>query len=256
MIRTLFIIAGAALVLAIAAFGGAAALGGRDLARNGWSWTFHNMDGETIRFERADGERGPDVTRTLAWNGEDRLAIDLAADVTFIQGAEAGVVITGAESIVDRIRIENGRMSMSNGPELVTFGWRRGDLTAWSDRDDLKIVVTAPSVTRFDLSGSGSLTIRNYDQPTLDLSISGSGDASAHGKTATLDLDIAGSGEADLSDLVTTDATVGISGSGEARVAPTGTARLSIAGSGDITLTTRPAKLESNVSGSGDIHER
>src|SRR5690606_38876099 len=123
-------------------------------------------------------------------------------------------------------------------------------------RDNLKIVVTAPAVTRFDLAGSQSLIIQNYDQPTLSIDISGSGDVTATGKTTTLDLDIAGSGEAYLSDMITTDATVGISGSREASIAPTGTARLSIAGSGDITLTTRPAKLESNVSRSGDIHPR
>ena len=38
MIRTLLIIAGAALVLAIATLGGAAAIGGQDLARHGWAW--------------------------------------------------------------------------------------------------------------------------------------------------------------------------------------------------------------------------
>ena len=164
-------------------------------------------------------------------------------------------MITGSRTIVDRIQIRDGRIT-ADGPDEITVRWWAGGFSAWNDRDNLKIVVTAPSVVRFDLAGSQSLAIRNYDQPTLSIDISGSGDVSATGKTTTLDLDIAGSGEADLSDLVTTDATVGISGSGEARVAPTGTARLSIAGSGDITLTTRPAKLESSVSGSGDIHER
>ena len=39
MIRTLFIIAAAGLVLATASLGGAFALGGRDMARHGWAWT-------------------------------------------------------------------------------------------------------------------------------------------------------------------------------------------------------------------------
>ena len=38
MIRTLFIVAGGALVLCLACIGGAAALGGRDLAANDWTW--------------------------------------------------------------------------------------------------------------------------------------------------------------------------------------------------------------------------
>ena len=251
MIRTLLIIAGAALVLAIASLSGAAGLVARDLDRNGGSWVFHDV----IRIESVAGERGPDVSRTLAWTGGDRLSVNLPADVTFVQGPESGVVITGPQAIVDRVQIKDGRIT-ADGPDEITVRWWAGGFSAWNERDNLKIVVTAPSITRFDLSGSGSLTLQAYDQPSLSIDISGSGDVTATGKTASVDLNIAGSGEADLADLTTTDATVGISGSGEARVAPTGTARLSIAGSGDITLTTRPAKLESNVSGSGDIHQR
>ena len=244
MIRTLLIIAGSALVLAIASLTGAAGLAARDLDRNGGSWTFRDGD-DLIRIENVTGDRGPSVTRNVAWTGGDRLSIDLPADV----------VITGSSSLVDRIQVRDGRIT-ADGPDEITVRWWAGGFSAWNDRENLKIVVTAPAVTRFDLSGSQSLSIRAYDQPTLSIDISGSGDVAATGKTTTLDLDIAGSGEADLSELATTDASVAISGSGEARVAPTGTARLSIAGSGDITLTTRPAKVQSSVSGSGDIHER
>lgn len=254
MIRTLLIIAGAALVLAIASLSGAAGLAARDVDRNGGSWVIHDGN-DVIRIDSVSGDRSPPVSRSLAWSGGDRLSVDLPAEVTYVQGPEAGVVITGSQSIIDRVRVENGRVSLADGPNELTIRWRGGGLSGWSESDNLKIVVTAPSVTRFDLAGSPSVTIRDYDQPTLSIDISGSGDLTATGKTAALDLDIAGSGEADLSTLVTTDATVGISGSGEARVAPTGTARLSVSGSGDITLTTRPAKLESSVSGSGDIHE-
>ena len=254
MIRTLLIIAGSALVLAIASLTGAAGLAARDLDRNGGSWTFRDGD-DLIRIENVTGDRGPSVTRNVAWTGGDRLSIDLPADVTYVQGPEAGVVITGSSSLVDRIQVRDGRIT-ADGPDEITVRWWAGGVSAWNDRENLKIVVTAPAVTRFDLSGSQSLSIRAYDQPTLSIDISGSGDVAATGKTTTLDLDIAGSGEADLSELATTDASVAISGSGEARVAPTGTARLSIAGSGDITLTTRPAKVQSSVSGSGDIHER
>lgn len=254
MIRTLFIIAGAALVLAIASLSGAAGLVARDIDHNGGSWVIRDGD-DQIRIESVRSDRGPPVSRTLAWSGGDHLSIHLPADVTYVQGPEAGVVITGSKTMVDRIQIKDGRIT-ADGPDEITVRWWAGGFSAWNDEDNLKIVVTAPSVSRFDLSGSGSLTLQAYDQPTLSVDISGSGDVTASGKTTALNLDIDGSGEADLSNLATTDATVGISGSGEARVAPTGTAKLSIAGSGDITLTTRPAKLESNVSGSGDIHER
>lgn len=49
MIRTLFIIAGAALVLCLVTVGGALAIGGHDLQRHGWAWTIKDQDGETDR---------------------------------------------------------------------------------------------------------------------------------------------------------------------------------------------------------------
>ena len=55
MIRTLFIIAGAALVLCLVTLGGAAAIGGHDLQRHGWSWTLKDDNGESVRFERIKG---------------------------------------------------------------------------------------------------------------------------------------------------------------------------------------------------------
>lgn len=253
MIRTLLILTGASVVLCAASLGGAAALGGNDLARHGWTWTFRDHgDGhdETVRFERAD--RGPRVTRTLAWDGSDRLDIDVAADVTYIQGDEASVEVSGPRDQVEGLRLSGGRLTFdedgNENVDVVVFGWRN------SDR--LRITVTAPSVRSFNLSSSGDLLIRDYDQPSLTVSINGSGEVDATGRTETVDLDISGSGEADLSGLLTRDADIDISGSGEAAVGPTGAARITISGSGDVDLTRRPASLSQTISGSGHVSER
>ncbi|MDP3404956.1 MAG: DUF2807 domain-containing protein [Brevundimonas sp.] len=257
MIRTLFIIAVAGLVLATASIGGAFALGGRDLARNGWAWTFHDENGENVRFERVRGggpaDLGPVVTRTLAWDGGQSLSIEAALTVEYVQGTEAGVVITGPSGLAERVRLENGRLWLDDGDERVVFGWNRDGLTARSERNELRIVVTAPNINAFDLEGSGDLTLTAYDQDTLTIDISGSGEVEARGRTRALELDISGSGDADLSDLVTTDANVAIAGSGDARVAPTGKADITISGSGDVDVTTRPTTVNQNVSGSGDV---
>ena len=75
MIRTLFIIAGAALVLCVVTVGGSLALGGHDLQRHGWAWTFKDDNGESVRFDRVKGggtdDLGPFTTRTLTWAGGD-----------------------------------------------------------------------------------------------------------------------------------------------------------------------------------------
>lgn len=244
MIRTLLIITGASLVLCAASLGGAAALGGDDLARHGWDWTF-NDDGEehTVHFDRA--ERGPRVSRTLAWSGGDRLDVRVPADVIYLQDDDASIEVSGVQSQVDRVRVTDGRISFGDENDHVTFGWR--------NTPPLRITVRAPSVRSFGMSGSGDLSIREYDQPTLDIRISGSGDVEAAGRTGKLSLDIEGSGEADLAALEAGDADVEISGSGDAAVAPTGAARITISGSGDVELTRRPASVTQTISGSGDV---
>ena len=246
MIRTLLIITGASLVLCIAALAGAAAIGGQEMARHGWSWTIHDND-ETVRFQRADN--GPRVTRTLAWDGSDRLDVDVTADVTYVQGDAATVEIDGPRDQVEGLRLRAGRLTFNDDDDVnvVMFGWR--------NHDRLRVTVTAPSVRTFNLSSSGDLSIRGYDQPDLMVRINGSGDVDAAGRTDAVELDIHGSGEADLSALETRDADVEISGSGEAAVGPTGTARITISGSGDVELTRRPASVIQNVSGSGDVRQ-
>lgn len=259
MIRTLLIIAGAALVLAVVTIGGAAALGGRDMARHGWEWTFHDDDGDTVSFERADGTQPAEVTRTLAWTGGDTLVVDLAADVAYVQGATPGVVVTGAPSLVERVRLEGNRLTMTDaeGPqsERVIFGRRADGTGIWVGSDEVRIVVTAPSVKTFDLRGSGDLELRGYDQDALTIDQSGSGDIAATGRVRSLTLDQSGSGDADLSALSAVDAVVDLSGSGGADIAPTGLATVSISGSGDVDLSTRPASLRQNITGSGDVRQ-
>ena len=259
MIRTLFIIAGAALVLSLITLGGAVAIGGRDMARHGWEWTFRDSDGDAVSIERADGTAPAEITRTLAWTGSDSLIVDLPADVDYIQGDTPGVTITGAPDLVNRVRLEGSRLTMTSqeGPrrERILFGRRADGTGIWVGSDEVRIVVTAPAVKRFELPSSGDLTLLSYDQDALSIDLSGSGEVRAEGRTRNLTLGIGGSGDADLESLSTIDAQVNLSGSGDARIAPTGVAVLAISGSGDVDLATRPATLRQSVTGSGDVRQ-
>ena len=259
MIRTLLIITGAALVLAVVTLGGAAALGGRDMARHGWAWTFKDDDGSSVSVHRADDRRIEQTSKTLTWTGGDSLIVEMAADVEYVQGATPGVVVTGAADLVDRIRLEGNRLTMVNdgGPnnERIVFGRNADGRGIWVDSEQVRVVVTAPAIHTFDLRGSSDVTLTNYDQDTLTVSQSGSGDIEATGRVRALKLTITGSGDADLNNLATVDAEVDLSGSGDAYVAPTGAATVSSSGSGDIELATRPTTLRQTSTGSGDIRQ-
>lgn len=260
MIRTLLIIAGAAFVLALASMAAGVAVGGRDMAAHGWSWTFPGHgDGGDLIVTRQDGEDAREVTRTLAWAGGDKLVVDLAADVEYVQGDTPGITVRGPADRVDKVRIEGDRLVWTgderNQDEHIVYGRRANGRGFWVDSGEVHIVVTAPAVKIFDLRGSSDLTVKTYDQPTLTIDSSGSGDFRFSGVTKALDLTMTGSGDGDLSDLLTTDANVDISGSGDARIAPTGAVTADLSGSGDLDLATPPATLRQSITGSGDVRQ-
>ena len=257
MIRNLLIITGVGLLLSIVGIGGAFALGGRDLARHEWTWVVTGDDGDSdFRLQR--GSVGPQVARTLDWTGGDRLSVDMRGDVTFVQGETAGVRVTGPRAVVDRVRLENGRLSLDaeDGRERGYIRWGPTGIRAWNETESVRVVVTAPDVRAFEMLGSGELSIRDYDQPTIALTIHGSGDIDARGRAESATVELNGSGDVDLDRLVVEQAEITVRGSGDVVAGPTGLARVEVSGSGDVTLTRRPDRLDQTINGSGDIDVR
>lgn len=250
MIRVLLMIAAAGFVLAVGSFAAAFAIGGPEIvSRGGWMLfsdnDFHDWRKDRHWHERGEGrhDRGPRATRELAWTGGESLSIDLPANVEFIQtDGPGGVTVTGRDSQVGDVVLEDGHL------RFKTSGER------WHSRK-LRVVIRAPKITRFDLSGVTSLKIEDYRQDQLTLKVSGAAEVTAEGSAKTVDVAISGSGDVDLGDLVTEGAKVEVSGVGDATVAPTEWAKLAISGMGDVRLKTRPKTLDTDVSGAGRVRQ-
>lgn len=250
MIKNLFIIAGASFVLAAACFAGAAAFGwhswfGHRWDRD-WSMRLNDDDGRgwsATSRQHFDVGGGPSTSRDIAWSGADGLDLEVPADVSFTQAPGPGkLTITGPKDIVDRVELSGSHLRLSEDD--------------WGDHwGRLTVVLSAPNVHRFSIDGDGSLAIAGYAQDELDIDVSGHGDITGKGKTRATHLDISGDGDVDLGGLATDNADADISGSGRATIAPANAASLQISGSGEIDLLTRPAKLDTDVSGSGRIVE-
>lgn len=241
MIRNLFIIAGAALVLSIVCLMGAAALGGQELRRGGWSipgdaWTW-------VASDEIDWSSETTAERVIEWPGAEALVFDLPARVVYTQADQPSIAVSGDPDYVERVRFENGRFTLDRREGEAVRGGR------------LRLTVAAPAVSRFEMHGSHRLEIRDYDQDTLTLRLNGSGDVEAYGRTRALDLEIAGSGDADLDELSVQDARIVVEGSGTAEIAATGQVDAIVRGSGDIDLRTRPAQVTSRVEGSGRVRQ-
>jgi nucleoid-associated protein YgaU len=242
MIRVLVMIAVTGFLVSVVTLSTAAALGGPEaIARGAWSWSpGHGWAG---RHGWDDDDSGPQASREIAWTGGDTLEVEVPAEIRYVQSAgPPKLTISGPRRAVEQVVVENGHIRFTEGRHRHRWG-------------RLTIEMTAPDVKRFDLQGQDRLTIEGYDQDRLALDLTGSAEVTAAGRTKDLALDIAGSADADLSKLEAERAEVDISGSGEAIIAPRDRAKLDISGSGEVTLLTRPAQLEADVSGSGRVHQ-
>ncbi|MDI7776316.1 DUF2807 domain-containing protein [Asticcacaulis sp. EMRT-3] len=266
MIRKLLIFSGVAGVLSLACLGGGAALVSQQVGTTGWNWDmfheghhfgfrkgYHNpSDAATNSISDAPG------SKTLTWTGGDHLAVDLPADVTFTQGPVASVTVSGPQSLIDQVRLTDGRLDWADDEDqdgVVHFAWNRHGFDVQADQGQVQIAITAPDVRAFALNGSGDLQIEAYNQPSLDVHLAGSGGVKATGSTQTLHLNMAGSGDADLGGLTTTDSDINIAGSGDAALHASGKVRVKIVGSGDVSLHGKPASLDKTVIGSGTVDQ-
>jgi len=250
MIRVLLMITVAGFVLSVAALSAAVALGGPEaIARGGWhvvsgDWTW-DWDDDDRRIRRGhddwSGDTGATVTRTLAWSGASSLDIDLPADVRYVQGPGNTVVVSGPQRAVDRVVVRGDTIRYSSGRH------RR--------YPRLSIVVTAPNISAFDVSGRNRLVIEGYRQAELSLDVSGSAEVTATGEVDRLSVDLSGSGDLDLGALKTRRAYMDVSGAADATIAPIDEARLEISGIGDVRLLTNPKRLETDISGAGKIRQ-
>jgi hypothetical protein len=209
------------------------AFGGRDFARLLERGTFvASSCGD-------DGAKTSDSERRLAWSGGDSIDIALPATVHYRSGAGSDIVVRGAPEIISHVELRGGRLTLN-------CRWHTASR-------DIEVVLPARPLQRVAISGSARVVMEGVNQPDLKLVISGSGSFTAQGAVDRLTIVISGAGKARLGELAAKQLTVEVSGSGHVEAAPTDEADIRISGSGKVNLLTRPARLNSKVSGSGRI---
>ncbi len=233
MTRALVIIATVGFVVAVVCFA-AAGLVGVPWGQGGHIWS----RGSPWMPWGQPWTPGPTIVRDYPWAGGDTLRVDAPASVAYTQGPTSKLTITGPKGLLDRLTVENGRIGID--------GWI-------NNAPAVKIVMTAPNVTDFEVSGTQSLSIANYKQDQLIIGVSGAGDVIARGEAHHTTLRISGTGNADLGGLTGDDSKVRISGEGRATIAPKLSADINISGMGEVTLLTHPATVNQRISGVGSI---
>jgi hypothetical protein len=111
------------------------------------------------------------------------------------------------------------------------------------------------SALNASIHGSGDIRLLSVKSGDVAMSVRGSGDISAAGSADKVDVEILGSGDVRSARLVSREANVRISSSGEAHVHATEKIIARVSGSGDIRYAGSPASVDRTVRGSGSIEQ-
>jgi hypothetical protein len=276
MVHKLTIIAVVGLTASAAFIGAAAAIGGRNFA--------DNFDGDFSLFDgRPHCEAVPGASasaRDLDWDGSDQVGLAVYGPATYTPGSGDKLHAAGDPQVLAHLRVRDGTIEM--------------DCHGWRDRaDNVTLTLPGREFRKFSLDGGGNLTLNSLDQTDVTIAIGGAGRVRANGKVEDLKLAIGGSGNIDLDQITARDAKANIGGSGTIRakgaiddlnigiggsgradfgavtsiradvhigghgdvdIAPSDVAKISIGGSGDVTLHSNPKELDTHIGGSGHIH--
>ena len=209
---------------------------------------------------------GPQVEQSFDLDAITDIELNINASVHITQGATQSVEIHGKEDA-----IENLKMDIVNGLWMIEF-----EDNKCMRNHELVIYITLVDVNSVDVSGSGDIHMDEdtiqldhaleyrisgsgrinalLDVTEVDTRISGSGELNLAGFTNANNVRISGSGDINAFDLVSTNADINISGSGNAEVfVDGGVLDVKISGSGKVFYKGIPSSINVDISGSGDL---
>jgi hypothetical protein len=178
------------------------------------------------------------VTREIPWDGSDTLVPTLPSVTRYIQAPGPGkIVARGPHRSISTLTVTNGRIH----DKLLHTG------------AVIELTITTPNVTAFSVNGRSSLSIENFDQQKLTLTVQGTAQITASGRTRAASVEMQGDGIVNLARLKADSLTSKVGGFGIVIGAPVTTADLQVDGTGAAILLTRPPKLTTDIQDYGQL---
>lgn len=192
----------------------------------------------------------------------ERVVLRAVGDLYVTQGPQESLVIEAEKPLL-------GRISSHVKDGVLTFDIQGRQ---FSSRHPVRYHLTVKNLKVIDARGSGDIDARNLRGQVLDLHLAGSGNASVRaletqqlrvriigsaqvaldGRAAHQTVSIEGAGDYDARRLQSSQATVSISGAGNAVVHVKERLTARISGSGEIQYHGNP-KVESAITGAGEV---
>ncbi|MEI7880283.1 MAG: DUF2807 domain-containing protein [bacterium] len=124
---------------------------------------------------------------------------------------------------------------------------------SYTSQRELVLILDTPSLSAVRMEGAGNLAIRGLRGTTFSLHTSGACDVVAGGTVEELDLIVEGSGDADLKNLTSTSARIKVTGAANCSARVRHAVEAIVSGVGEIRLYGKPAKVQKNISGVGEV---
>jgi hypothetical protein len=206
------------------------------------SWAATTRSCAAMPWAKKAGSGEP-RTVDLEWSGSDVVKIKIPARVHYQPGPKPQASVSGDAELVSHVRMRNGTLEWDTIDDCF-------------QADSLVVQLSGPAVPAWTLNGFGELDLSDIKQDTLHITTHGSSTVTASGEVHEVSLDAAGSSRADLSRLVTQQASARIHGSATVDLAPREDVDISVTGSAVVRLHGGAvARIRSHVSGSGQIKQ-
>jgi Putative auto-transporter adhesin, head GIN domain len=188
------------------------------------------------------GDAGPTTTETRTVEPFDRIEVDGRVDLTVRVGSSPTISLRGGEKALESLEtpVQDG---------TLRFDPRDDGL---NDGHEVDATVTVPRLEAVEAHGAGSIHLENLASDALELLNTGASDFTASGTVGTLSATVEGEGDLELGELEARDASVHISGVGDAEVNVIETLDAVLTGIGDIDYRGDPT-VHSDEEGVGEI---
>ena len=178
------------------------------------------------------------ITREIPWDGSTSLSVGVRSVVRYVQApGEGKIVARGPHRSVSTLAVDSGYIH----DQLMHTG------------ATLELIVTAPSISRFQINGESCLSIEGYDQRSLFVSTEGKATVDAAGRVDEVAVEMKGSSTVNLARLATGNASVNIGGMTTVVVAPSALADLKVRNFASVVLVSRPKDLKTSLIDSGRV---
>ncbi len=188
------------------------------------------------------------------WGWSDKWKVTIYVTVPTIEG----VSVSGSGDLYceEKINVNNLDLNVSGSGTMRLVFNATGDVDAdVSGSGDMDLKGSCNNFES-DVSGSGKVYVSTSIKMAADLGVSGSGKIQIQGNAHSVKVGISGSGRVNAGELAVEKCDARISGSGDMEINVKEELEVTITGSGNVTYSGDPKRVNTHASGSGHVRKR